>query len=510
MARSRRSQGPSCPPSQLNFVAIARVSSFDQRDGYSLDAQEQAIREKAAREGWNIVQVSRLVETASKSNARREFRKVLSFVRQNRRADGGHIDGLIFHKVDRAVRNVRDPILLEDLGVLIRFVVEDFPDSPSGRLTFHLMVGFATFYSANLREEVMKGMNQRAANGWLPGRAPYGYLNKPGRDAAIVPCPEAAPKVQRVFHLYSSGNQTLDSLGDALLKEGILFSSAEHRFPRSTLHRILTDSFYIGRFRWNGIEFHGEHDPIVEESVWNRVQEVLGGRNYGKSELPFAGGLIRCAHCDSDITGERKKKGGREYDYYRCSRYTRRDLHPKPPGELRVTGNELGRLLGGLVGRVRLDDPEVGAWFRAVLLESHEQESRYHAQVLSSLQGQYVKIETRLTNLMKSYYQEEIDRPTFEQLRKDWTTERESLKATMAQHERSVEQDRELGVQVFELTQALPERWLVADPIAKRQLLEILLLNCAFDGASLSATYRKPFDVLAEGLAAGDGGPCWI
>jgi len=58
----------------------------------------------------------------------------------------------------------------------------------------------------------------------------------------------------------------------------------------------------------------------------------------------------------------------------------------------------------------------------------------------------------------------------------------------------------DLAVKVFELSQALRQKWLTADYATKRRILEIVFLNCRLDGATLCPTIRKPFDVLAEGL----------
>lgn len=56
----------------------------------------------------------------------------------------------------------------------------------------------------------------------------------------------------------------------------------------------------------------------------------------------------------------------------------------------------------------------------------------------------------------------------------------------------------ELATKVFELSQSLEEKWVTADPAAKRRLLNIVCLKCTMVGASLVPTMRKSFDVLAE------------
>jgi hypothetical protein len=72
----------------MRIITFARVSSCEQeREGYSLEAQEKAMREKVAREGWEIIKEFRVAESAKKSENRTEFRKMLKYVRENRNID---------------------------------------------------------------------------------------------------------------------------------------------------------------------------------------------------------------------------------------------------------------------------------------------------------------------------------------------------------------------------------------------------------------------------------------
>lgn len=50
----------------------------------------------------------------------------------------------------------------------------------------------------------------------------------------------------------------------------------------------------------------------------------------------------------------------------------------------------------------------------------------------------------------------------------------------------------------------LREQWLTADASNKRRILEIVCLNWKLDGVSLVPEWRKPFDLLAEGLQMKD------
>ena len=66
--------------------------------------------------------------------------------------------------------------------------------------------------------------------------------------------------------------------------------------------------------------------------------------------------------------------------------------------------------------------------------------------------------------------------------------------------DRSHDEYADLASKVFELSQSLTDKWLTADVLEKRQILEIVFLNCVLDDVTLVPTIRKPFDVLAEGL----------
>ena len=58
----------------------------------------------------------------------------------------------------------------------------------------------------------------------------------------------------------------------------------------------------------------------------------------------------------------------------------------------------------------------------------------------------------------------------------------------------------DLAKKAFELSQSLPARWVSADYTAKRQLLKMVCLNFSLDGVRLVPAWRKPFNMLIEGL----------
>ena len=73
------------------FIGLARVSSREQeREGFSLAVQEDALRRYAEREGGEMVRLFRIAETASKSEERKTFKELIAYAEEARRRTGRH------------------------------------------------------------------------------------------------------------------------------------------------------------------------------------------------------------------------------------------------------------------------------------------------------------------------------------------------------------------------------------------------------------------------------------
>ncbi|MCL6553998.1 MAG: recombinase family protein, partial [Firmicutes bacterium] len=70
------------------FVALARVSSREQeREGFSLEVQEDALKRYATQAGGEIVKFFKISETASKGDERKTFRELIAYAKK-KIADG--------------------------------------------------------------------------------------------------------------------------------------------------------------------------------------------------------------------------------------------------------------------------------------------------------------------------------------------------------------------------------------------------------------------------------------
>jgi site-specific DNA recombinase len=97
------------------------------------------------------------------------------------------------------------------------------------------------------------------------------------------------------------------------------------RFARGALYTLLRNPIYVGEVRHKGTGYPGQHQPIVERSIWDKTQKLLRSRaaradgepNRSMSS-PLAGKLFD--ESGRRLTPSHAVKGKRRYRYYisRC------------------------------------------------------------------------------------------------------------------------------------------------------------------------------------------------
>src|SRR5262249_54562166 len=129
---------------------------------------------------------------------------------------------LIVEKTDRLYRNFRDCVTLEDLDLEIHLFKESqiiSKDAKSqAKLVHGIQVVIARNFIENLKEEVRKGMSEKAEQGIYPSRPPLGYRNN--ILLHTIEIDEAkAPIARQMFALYATGRYSLTGLRQSIRRE---------------------------------------------------------------------------------------------------------------------------------------------------------------------------------------------------------------------------------------------------------------------------------------------------
>jgi DNA invertase Pin-like site-specific DNA recombinase len=307
----------------MNCILYARVSTDKQSD-LSIPAQLDAMRAYAHQHHWAVAEEFIEPGASAKTADRPALQQLLARVRNPKI----RTDVVVVHKIDRLARNVYDhatiKALLKQRSIQLASVVENVDDTVPGQLVENIMASIAQFYSANLSEEVKKGMREKLKRGGWPHLPPRGYVsvrNADGRGSKVVAQPSIAPLVTKAFELYATGHYGLRALAVRLAENGLLAKSGLP-LPVSQIRRVLANPFYVGRVVSKGIDLPGAHTPLVSSETFERVQHILKTRYRdcgikGTVRGFVLRGVAICASCRGRMTAENH---GADFNYYRCSR----------------------------------------------------------------------------------------------------------------------------------------------------------------------------------------------
>ena len=477
------------------FAGFGRVSSREQqREGYSLAVQERAIREFVAERGATLERLELVAESAKDSNARKKFHETLNYALKHK------LDGIVFHRTDRAGRSQQDAGLIEklaDAGVHSYFIVERLnTETAQHEVMLHLFAALNRYQTRSMRITIKDAIAERVErDGLFPGRASWGYKNlrdERGRAQVLVH-PTRGPNLTRIFEEFANNVIAVPELRERLFALGIYFSDRSPRFSRSKLYQILNDRSYLGEIRFQGKWWPGKFPALVSQELFARVQARLGrkGRRRTSRALLFSGELLRCGYCGHAVTGEFVKG---KYSYYRCSQYNSPE-HPR----VRVTEAALDAQVRTMLESLHVSDPVIREWFVRVL-RTRSRRTQVEAQERREVLAQELaKVQRMMDELVDLRLRKEIESDTFVPKHAGLRDQVQALRAAMDSEASRQAEDGEQAVGRFELAQDLTARWVAAETATKRLLLDIVCLNLVLDGENLVPTLRRPFDLLAAG-----------
>mgnify|MGYP001021163072 CR=1 FL=1 len=483
-----------------SFIGFARVSSREQeREGFSLDVQEQALHTYADKRGGIVGRMFRIAETATKREARKTFREFLRYAQEH----SSEHDGILFYKVDRAARNLFDYVELERIesehGLPFISVSQPTDNTPAGKMMRRSLANIAAFITEQQALDVREGIRRRVECGLPPNRAAYGYRNVRIEGRSIVEVdPENGPKVRRIFELYAFQGLTIDALADRLAEETVTYTESRPRFTPSKLYAILTDRSYIGEVRHREEWYPGQHEPLIDRQTWDRVRVLLGHKVYRSHDMVYAGGLVTCGHCGHPITGETKEKqtktGIRQYVYYRCARYHCGD-HPRIRLKEQCVDDQLLAMFREIYPTV----PAVRSWLVTVLqkkIEDGHQAGNQRASELKRLHSLSLGQQAELLNLRLTGA---ISDEQFLTKQGELREREQKYLGLLHALESQQKQDTALAERAPQIFSIIQEKWATTPRAVKRRIMEIIFTKLTLVEEKLVPSKRTPFELLPVG-----------
>ncbi len=457
-----------------HYFGYTRVSTVKQGDGVSLKAQRDAIEVYAHKHRLAISDWFEEKETAAK-RGRPLFSAMMKSLRNGRAA------GVIIHKIDRSARNYTDWAAINELlddGVDVRFVHESLDlTSRGGRITADIQAVIAADYVRNLREECLKGIEGRLKQGLFPFSAPLGYLDQ-GAGKPKTPDPERAPFVRQTFELYGSQQYSIRTLLVEINRRGFR-NRRGNPITKGCLENLLSNPFYTGiiLMKRTGRVYAGKHKPLIEQTLFDRVQALKAGKYIKKSTTHnhTYRRLIQCGLCGRSLCGEVQK--GRVY--MRCQ--------TKGCPTTTIREDRLEAEISHKLLNVTITDHDQRRLEQAMhrWLRKRNKEADRRA-----LELQLSNLALREEQLTDALLDGLIDKPAFTSRRQRLEGERMTL-ATAIEQIGETARDLRLAEHYLELAKSVHLTYLSADRTHKRRLAETLLSNRVLTAEKLCLATQK-------------------
>ncbi len=341
-----------------NLTALyLRLSRDDEKEteSESISNQRAFLTDYAGRNGFNIVEIFTDDGYSGTSFDRPAFIQMIKMVEEKK------INTIITKDLSRLGRDyIKTGYYLEEYFPLnnIRYIavndgIDTFINSSGNDMSAFRAV-FNDMYAKDISKKVRTSLNTKKRNGkFIGSSAPYGYKKDPLDKNHLIIDETAAHYIRRIYSEFLSGESIIGIAHKLTINK--IPTPSEYKQLTATqkqfkgvwndtiVRRILSNPTYAGNLTQNmstkinykikrkvripkekWITVMGTHEPIISQSDFDMVQELLAKRGYSKREsgrtAHLLSGLIFCGDCGGAMTFV---KDSPTRTYLVCSRWKR-------------------------------------------------------------------------------------------------------------------------------------------------------------------------------------------
>lgn len=295
-------------------ACYVRVSTENQLENYSIDEQTERLKAYCKAKDLLIYKIYTDGGYSGGNTNRPALTNLLSDIQRNL------FDTVIVYKLDRLSRSQKDTLMLIEDNFLANnvdfiSVSENFDtSSPFGRAMIGILSVFAQLEKDQITERFTMGRIGRSKAGYFHGggNTPKGYNYINGRLEINY---TEAEQVKEIFALFLSG-KSINAISNIMTKK---YSVATWD-NANKVSNCIKNSIYIGKVKFKGVEYNGEHTPIISEVDYYKANEMLTSpereaKKTTAQKTPFRASyllssLIYCKKCGARYSGG--------HGYYKC------------------------------------------------------------------------------------------------------------------------------------------------------------------------------------------------
>jgi site-specific DNA recombinase len=270
---------------------------------------------------------------------------------------------------------------------------------------------------------VRNGMRRAVKEGRYMGQAPVGYSNKVTEDGQkyIAPHEPDASIMKWAFEKVAEDKCFVSDVFRQAKVKGLSCG-------KSQFWNLLRNPAYCGKIFLRGYKdepdrvLPGRHQPIISDSLFYRVQDILDGKKKTyqlkvgfREELLLRGHLI-CPECGKILTGSGSKGRSRKYFYYHC-------LYPC---KVRIKSKQAHNALLEEFKRFNLTTEEA-LGFTPIIDRAYKTSCLSNQDEMSTLNGKLDELKQAIHNAMGKFVTDEIDRSEYEAFKQQYKQEMDMI-----------------------------------------------------------------------------------
>jgi hypothetical protein len=269
------------------------------------------------------------------------------------------------------------------------------------------------------------GMRRAKKEGRWVSTAPKGYQYSytPDGKPLLTPSKDAS-YIREAFELLSSGMYSTDHALLTLRRKSL-------KYAKGSFHAMLKNPVYAGYIRVEKYKDEPEqlikaiHEPLVPKELFDTVQDILAGRRKAKPKtntiiehLPLRG-FLQCPRCGRTLTGSGSQNRIKQrYYYYHCVPGCKERI----PAEM-VNQKFLLFLKSLTVPQKILDI------YHAILRDVFKQSDGERMSMIQDTTQEMAKVEARIHAADDSFFDQTIDKETYQAAKSRYNTQLAELKA---------------------------------------------------------------------------------
>jgi site-specific DNA recombinase len=393
--------------SARRVAGYGRVSTQGQAaEGTSSGEQKRIIQGECDRNGWSLVSFYSDDGFSGKNDNRPGLQELIRAAKEKK------FDGVMFTKLDRLGRNIRDIMniwhkLHEENGLEIVCVEQPEMNTkgPYGKLMLSLLAIFAEFERDIIRERTDNGRKSRwKTNKSIMGSLPFGYRFNDSKE--ICTEDEQAAIYHRIVSLYLSQRLSVMDIANVLNDEGVPTPGRYgNRWNHVTISKILRNEAYTGCRDYNKNKFElrtakssgtqyfahtktlkdpkdwitVKYPPLITEDRFNEIRLLMKSkvkrpkrkRSGTEGHFLLANNLLYCEDCGARMVRRVTAQGAFYYHcYWNVSTEKERKMFGRAKCDFKADADELdARVLRDIVNFLNNPGMFAKSWLKDLNLD---------------------------------------------------------------------------------------------------------------------------------------------